>query len=208
VQLLAAAVGVGALLLGVSYGFGILNRWREAGARAALLAPSGIAGLAVFTGAGVLALGIYADSGAVVAGGVAVAVGGVALLFAGFVADAGLSGAAIAQSVVEVFDSVVRVGSNAISFTRLAAFGLMHAALGAVVLDGATSLWAAGVAGAVAAVVLFVVGNAAAFALEALVAGVQAMRLEYYELFSRVFAGEGEPFSPWRISVVDEDQPA
>jgi V/A-type H+-transporting ATPase subunit I len=208
VQLLAAAVGVGALLLGVSYGFGILNRWREAGARAALLAPSGIAGLAVFTGAGVLALGIYADSGAVVAGGVAVAVGGVALLFAGFVADAGLSGAAIAQSVVEVFDSVVRVGSNAISFTRLAAFGLMHAALGAVVLDGATSLWASGVAGAVAAVVLFVVGNAAAFALEALVAGVQAMRLEYYELFSRVFAGEGEPFSPWRISVVDEDQPA
>ena len=25
------------------------------------------------------------------------------------------------------------------------------------------------------------------------------MRLEYYELFSRVFAGEGEPFAPWRI---------
>ena len=43
----------------------------------------------------------------------------------------------------------------------------------------------------VAAVVVFVVGNAVAFALEALVAGVQALRLEYYELFSRVFAGRG-----------------
>jgi V/A-type H+-transporting ATPase subunit I len=138
---------------------------------------------------------------------VVVAVGGVALLFAGFVADAGLSGAAIAQSLIEVFDAVVRVGSNAISFTRLAAFGLMHAALGAVVLDGARSLWGSGLAGAAAAVVVFAAGTAAAFALEALVAGVQAMRLEYYELFSRVFAGEGEPFSPWRIPVVDQDQP-
>ena len=41
------------------------------------------------------------------------------------------------------------------------------------------------------AILAFVVGNALAFALEALVAGVQALRLEYYELFSRIFAGEG-----------------
>ena len=39
--------------------------------------------------------------------------------------------------------------------------------------------------------VVFVVGNAVAFALEGLVAGVQALRLEYYELFSRIFAAEG-----------------
>jgi V/A-type H+-transporting ATPase subunit I len=207
VQLLAAAVAVGAVLLAVSYGFGIVNRWREAGARAALLAPSGIAGLALFGGAAMVALGVYLEVAAVAIAGVVVAVGGVALLFAGFVADAGLSGAAIAQSLIEVFDAVVRVGSNAISFTRLAAFGLMHAALGAVVLDGARSLWGSGLAGAAAAVVVFAAGTAAAFALEALVAGVQAMRLEYYELFSRVFAGEGEPFSPWRIPVVDQDQP-
>ena len=30
-------------------------------------------------------------------------------------------------------------------------------------------------------------------------AGVQALRLEYYELFSRIFAGEGRPFRPWHI---------
>lgn len=208
VQLLGAGLGVGALLLAVSYGFGILNRWREAGARAALLAPSGIAGLAVFFGGALAGLGVYLDATAPLAAGAAAAVGGVALLFAGFVAEAGLSGAAIAQSLIEVLDAVMRVGANLISFTRLAAFGLMHAALGSVVLDGARSLWHAGAAGIVAAAVLFAVGNAAAFALEALVAGVQAMRLEYYELFSRVFAGEGEPFSPWRIPVVDSSEPA
>ena len=83
----------------------------------------------------------------------------------------------------------------------------MHAALGAVVLDGARGLWGGGPAATLAAIVVFVAGNAAAFALEALVAGVQAMRLEYYELFSRLFAGEGEPFSPWRIPVVRKAQP-
>ncbi len=33
---------------------------------------------------------------------------------------------------------------------------------------------------------------------------IQAMRLEYYELFSRVYAGEGEAFRPWRMPVVGE----
>ena len=37
---------------------------------------------------------------------------------------------------------------------------------------------------------MFLVGNALTFSLEALVAAVQAIRLEYYELFSRIFAGE------------------
>ena len=52
-----------------------------------------------------------------------------------------------------------------------------------------------------AAAVLFAAGNVVAFSLEALVATVQALRLEYYELYSRVFAGEGHPFSPWRLPV-------
>jgi V/A-type H+-transporting ATPase subunit I len=56
------------------------------------------------------------------------------------------------------------------------------------------------------AVAVFVVGNAVAFALEALVAGVQALRLEYYELFSRVFVGEGRPFRPWHVPL--EEHPA
>jgi len=56
------------------------------------------------------------------------------------------------------------------------------------------------------AVILFLVGNTATFALEGLVAGVQALRLEYYELFSRVFAGEGRPFSPWSIPLATGEE--
>lgn len=207
VGLLAIAVGVGAALIAVSYGIGIANRWREDGPRAALLAPSGIAGLCVFGAAGVIGLGIYLEAGAVVLAGVAIALGGAALLLVGFAAETDAVGGAMVQALFEVFDAILRVGANLISFTRLAAFGLMHAALGMVVLDGARGLWEGGALGAIAAVLVFVVGHAAAFSLEALVAGVQAMRLEYYELFSRVFAGEGEQFKPWRIPVVRKAVP-
>ena len=96
---------------------------------------------------------------------------------------------------------MVRLGSNVVSFARLAAFGLTHAALGAVVWGATTALWLRGGAAVVAAVLVFLVGNAVAFALEALVAAVQALRLEYYELFSRVFEGEGRPFRPWHLPV-------
>jgi V/A-type H+-transporting ATPase subunit I len=206
VELLTAGLAVGAGLLTASYALGVVNRRREHGMRAALVAQSGVAGLALFAGVALAGLGITLESGAIVAAGAAAGAAGVILLLAGFVADAGLSGAAVAQIVVELVDAVVRVGANLISFTRLAAFGLMHAALGAVVLDSAQSLWGGGAGAALAAIAVFAVGNAMAFALEGLVAGAQAMRLEYYELFSRVFAGEGEPFRAWRIPIAGKGE--
>jgi len=103
---------------------------------------------------------------------------------------------------VELFDLVVRIGSNVVSFTRLAAFGLTHAALSLLVWEGARVLWQQGGAACVAAVAVFAAGTALAFGLEALVAAVQALRLEYYELFSRVFVTQGRPFRPWHVPVV------
>ena len=47
-QLLAAGIGVGAGLLAVAYGLGIVNRWREGGIGLALYSPSGVAGAGLF----------------------------------------------------------------------------------------------------------------------------------------------------------------
>ena len=118
---------------------------------------------------------------------------------------AGTGGTSLLQAGIELFDALVRLASNLVSFTRLAAFGLMHAALGAVVFEATRSLWG-GIAGSVAAVLVFVAGNALAFALETLVTGVQALRLEYYELFSRVFSGEGHAFAPWTLPVLSTEE--
>ena len=198
IVLLAAAIAVGGVLLAISYGIGIVNRWRESGAVAALTAPSGIAGLLIFLGLGLAAGGWYEDAAALGLLGGAFALVGALLLGAGFHAEAGRGAAAATQATVEVVDSLIRVVANVISFARLAAFGLMHAALAEVVWDATTALWG-GAVGSLLAVTVFLIGNALTFSLEALVAAVQALRLEYYELFSRIFAGEGQRFTPWHI---------
>lgn len=199
VPLLGAAVVVGCLLLAGAYALGTVNRFREGGWRRAVYAPSGLAGTTVFLGLGLVAGGIYLGLGwLTLLAGIVTGLG-LLVAFVGLLAAAGGGAAGAAEASVELVDLVVRLGSNVVSFARLAAFGLTHAALGAVVWQGTTALWGGGVPAAIAAVGLFVVGNAVTFALEGLVAAIQALRLEYYELFSRVFEGEGRPFRPWHV---------
>ena len=199
VRLLAVAVAVGAVFLAVSYAMGIVNRWREGGARLALYAPSGIAGATLFLGAAVAIAGFLRPMSWLVIAGAVSAFAGLALATLGLFAESGGGPTGVAQTGVGAFDLLVRLGSNLVSFARLAAFGMTHAALGWVVWQATVALTGLGTLGIVAAVIVFVVGNVITFALEALVAGVQALRLEFYELFSRVFVGEGNPFHPWRI---------
>jgi V/A-type H+-transporting ATPase subunit I len=199
VTLLLVAVAIGALLLAGAYALGTVNRFREGGWRRAVYAPSGLAGASLFLGLGALAGGLYLHLGALVVAGAVVAVAGVVVAFTGLLAAAGGGGAGVGQAVIELFDLVIRLGSNLVSFARLAAFGMTHAALGLVIWQGTTGLAQSGVLGVAGAVVVFVVGNALTLALEGLVAGIQALRLEYYELFSRIFEGEGRPFRPWHV---------
>lgn len=204
VRLLVTALGIGAVLIGISFVIGTVNRWREGGVRLALYAPTGLAGAGLFFGAALLAAAWEWRSGLLwIAGGI-LAGAGVVLDFLGFRAQAGGGGAGIAEAVVELYDTAIRIFANVVSFGRLAAFGLTHAAIGFAVWSGTKSLWGPGLRGA-AAVALFIVGNIVAFSLEALVAGVQALRLEYYELFSRVFVGQGRPFEPWHLPVQTEE---
>ena len=197
--LLLVAAGIGVILLALAYGLGTINRWREGGWPAALYAPSGIAGVSLFLGAGAAAAGWYLRQALLTGAGALVAVAGLALALIGFLAEAGGGGTGTMQASVEAFDFVVRLGSNVVSFTRLAAFGLTHAALGMLVWEGTRALWARGGVLALGGVILFAAGTALAFSLEALVAAIQALRLEYYELFSRVFVAQGRPFRPWRL---------
>ena len=210
--LLAAALGVGAVLLGGAYVIGTVNRWREGGWAVALSAASGLAGASLFLGLGLVLLGAQGGWTWLTVLGAVAGTWGLVLAFLGFLAavpgeSAGGGAARVAQAFVELFDSVIRLGTNLASFARLAAFGLTHAALGLVVWDATSALWNQGTLLMLAAVAVFVVGNALAFALEALVAGVQALRLEYYELFSRVFAAEGRPFRPWHVPVDPDHHP-
>jgi V/A-type H+-transporting ATPase subunit I len=207
VQLMLTALVIGAVLLAGAYALGTINRVREGGWGYALYARSGFAGSGLFLAVGLIAWGLTAGFTPLVTAGVLVGVTALALTFVGLLVEAGGGATGVFEAVVEGVDTVLRLGSNIVSFARLAAFGLTHAALLTVVWDGTTALWAPGWRAA-AAVLLFAVGNVLTFALEALVAGIQALRLEYYELFSRVFQSEGRPFRPWAPALSADPVPA
>ncbi|WP_234376937.1 V-type ATPase 116kDa subunit family protein [Streptomyces sp. TP-A0356] len=198
-RLLAAAVVFGAGLLAVANAAGAVNRWREGGPGKALYASSGCAGLLFFLGLGLSAAGLALHRSAAAVLGAALALAGLGLVAVGLYRSTAAGFAGLAETGVRLFDVVVRAATNTVSFARLAAFGLTHAALADLVWRGTTGLAGWGAAGAAGAVVVFVVGTAASLALEALVACVQALRLEFYEIFSRLFETEGRPFRPWHV---------
>ena len=207
VPLLLTALLVGAVLLAGAYALGTVNRIREGGWAQALYSRTGLAGSLLFVAVGLLAWGLVSGALPLVLAAAVVALAALALIFVGLFAASGGGAEGAVEASVEMVDAVVRLGSNVVSFARLAAFGLTHAALGAVVWDGTTALWQPDWRAA-AAVVLFALGNAVSFGLEALVAGVQALRLEYYELFSRIFQSEGRPFLEWAPALPGSEEPA
>lgn len=207
ITLLVAGVGVGALLLAGAYALGSVNRFREGGWAATAYAPTGLAGSAVFLGLALVGAGATLGPSWLTVLGAAVGLAGLTAAFLGLYAAEGGGGGAAAQAAMELYNLVVRLGSNLVSFARLAAFGLTHAALGAVVWQATTALWQQSALGAVGAAVVFLLGNALTFALEGVVAAIQALRLEYFELFSRVFTSEGRPFQPWHVPLASKEVP-
>jgi V/A-type H+-transporting ATPase subunit I len=204
VRLMVTGVIAGCGLLAISYALGTVNRWREGGPLASVLSGEGLGGLVLFGGACGAVAGYALGHPVLAWAGLVFAAGGLALVGVGLAREAGPGAAGAMEVVVEVFDAIVRLATNAISFARLAAFGMVHAAIGLVVWTATVALWGRGL-GTLAAVAVFVAGNALAFGLEGLVAAVQALRLEYYELFSKVFAGEGRRFRPWHLHIAQEE---
>ena len=97
----------------------------------------------------------------------------------------------LVQGFFEMFETLLSYFSNTISFIRIGAFAVSHAAIMEVVLQlaGAESghpNWLGVVFGN-----LFVCG------FEGLIVGIQVLRLEYYEMFSRFYKGSGHAFDPY-----------
>ena len=92
------------------------------------------------------------------------------------------------ESFFELFEIVLSFATNTISFVRLGAFALAHGSMMSVVFIfmGMTS--------GAASIIIMILGNALVIALEGLVVGIQALRLEFYEMFSRYYTGDGREF--------------
>ncbi|MDD6057322.1 MAG: V-type ATPase 116kDa subunit family protein [Clostridiales bacterium] len=92
------------------------------------------------------------------------------------------------EALVELFDVVLSYATNSISFVRVGAFALSHAGMMSVVLslagyESGSPNW-----------LVVALGNLVVMGLEGLVVGIQVLRLEYYEMFSRFYRGTGKAF--------------
>ena len=100
----------------------------------------------------------------------------------------------LVQTFFEMFEVLLSFFSNTLSFVRIGAFAVSHAAMMEVVLmlagftEGGSGNW-----------LIIVLGNAFVCAMEGLIVGIQVLRLEYYELFSRFYKGTGHAFHPYEL---------
>ena len=188
---IAVAFGVGFIvftLLANAYNKGVAGRASEA-----LFDSAGLAGLAFYLGVvGVLAswAGVLdiARPAAMLAGlGIVVVAA-----YKWVEAKAGL-GERILVTVIETLETAINLFSNTLSFMRVAAFSLNHVALALAVFTLARGLDAAGHG------ITLVLGNIVIIVLEGGIVAIQALRLMYYEGFSRFFSGDGREFVPLRI---------
>lgn len=95
------------------------------------------------------------------------------------------------QGFFEMFEVLLSYFSNTLSFVRVGAFAVSHAAMMEVVL------MLAGVEAGSPNWVVVVLGNLFVCGMEGLIVGIQVLRLEYYELFSRFYHGTGREFKPY-----------
>ena len=93
-------------------------------------------------------------------------------------------------SFFELFEVILSYVSNTMSFLRVGGFVLSHAGMMLVVMTlaemvGPSFSW-----------LVLIFGNVFVMCMEGLIVGIQVLRLEFYEQFSRYFDGKGTPFAP------------
>ena len=105
-------------------------------------------------------------------------------------------GSYILEHLIESIMVLLEYVTNTVSFLRVGAFVLVHAGMMMVVFVLVDT------AGPVAYWPVVVFGNAFVMVLEALLVAIQVLRLEYYEMFSRFYSGEGRAFEPVKLNKV------
>ncbi len=104
----------------------------------------------------------------------------------------------VAESFIGIFEGALSFLSNTMSFLRIGGFVLSHAGFMLVVsqLAGASQPGAPVTLGMVIA---YIIGNILVMGIEGLLSGIQVLRLEFYEVFSRFYDGGGNEFKPLAI---------
>lgn len=99
-------------------------------------------------------------------------------------------GGFIVENFFEMFEFVLSYVSNTMSFLRVGGFVLSHAGMMLVVMTLMDGF------GKIGQPLVLILGNAFVMVMEGMIVAIQIIRLEFYEIFSRFYDGDGKPFEP------------
>lgn len=95
------------------------------------------------------------------------------------------------ESSFSIIEALLSVFSNLVSFTRVGAFAINH-----VGLYMAFEVMSKLVGGGFIGIIILIFGNILIIGLEGMIVFIQGLRLEFYEMFSKYYKGDGQKFSP------------
>lgn len=216
IELMLIAVGLGVGVISTGLILNIVNRFRKGDWIGGFLDSYGVAGAIFYWGILGLLLKFTALRERGLVGLTILLVIGVPLLGwsirgpllharsrrAGQGAPAATGGTltALMESIVEAFEAALSYMANTISFVRLAAYAMSHAAVLIATFVLAREVAKVSSGGGFLSLLVVIGGNLVAIVLEGIIAGVQALRLEYYEFFNKFFAGDGQAFTPFSLA--------
>ncbi|MDA3898977.1 MAG: ATPase V [Spirochaetes bacterium] len=93
--------------------------------------------------------------------------------------------------IVELLELFSGYLSNTLSFMRIAGLGIAHVSLMSAFFQIAATIESGFIS-----LVILILGNILVIVLEGLSAGIQSLRLNYYEFFSKYFRGSGKVYQP------------
>ena len=192
-QMLTIAVTFGVGFITLTLAVNVRNRLLSGRTADALFDSGGLAGLVFYIGA----VGSIANlAGATTVGTPfwVLAVAGLlaVAIFKWIETRAGFGERALV-AMIETLETGTNLFANTLSFMRVAAFSLNHVALALAVFALASGLDSLGHWLTIA------LGNVVIIVLEGGIVAIQALRLMYYEGFSRFFSGDGIPFIPLKL---------
>jgi len=105
----------------------------------------------------------------------------------------------IIQEIFELIELAMNYFTNTVSFVRIGAFAMSHAALGVAVFQLNVVFKEMLNTGFITDLINIIFGNILIILMEGMVVTIQSLRLQYYEFFSKFFEGDGRKFNPISI---------
>ena len=211
ITLLLSSVAAGAFLIIVAMATGVYSCVRRGEKARALFSANGVAGIVFYFSLLMLLLKFAAGVALPFVGTVpfyalCLALPFVCIYFSEPLTKK-LSGEQLHETVgemlmngfFEMFDALLSFASNTMSFLRVGGFTLAHAGMMTMVFTLAEMT-----PNVVFYALVVVIGNIAVMGLEGLFVAIQVLRLEFYEMFSRFFEADGEPFRPLCIRPIGQ----